>query len=227
MVSGKEVCLNQFAEEASKYYKRYKDGRFYKGRWTRSGEYIEGYWELIERLSTKARCGNGLDKCDLLAILKWGRDERPRACLDMNAAEVVRERTRKADADPNPKDALSEVTRLHSWSITYGSKTLMFMDPENHVALDRKNMAPNLRKLIGSFRDAKSQARSYVKLLDACRWIQRELKANRIPPPQHGPNFPKDSKGHWLLADIQQGIFQYTQEGNCIVSCSNIDASSE
>lgn len=219
----KEFCLCQFAELAYEYYREYKVGKFYEGRLTKSRKHIPGYKELMGRLPAKARRGRGLDKRDLLDILKWGADQRTRKKFEDNKCSFVREQTRKAYCCSDSRQAFLEITKLTGWGLTYGSKTLMFMNPEKYAALDRKNMAPKLQKIIGSFGDGSdSQTQSYLKFLKVCREIQSKLTADLMTSKERVATFTNDSKGRPRLADIQQAIFQCTQEDHCIVPCSHI-----
>ena len=102
----------------------------------------------------------------------------------------------------------------------------MFMEPESYVALDGRHMRPILGALIGVARDGRSpgdirsQLQVYVRFLDICHDIRQQVIA---PLPIHDsvayPNFPEDSERRWVLADIQQAIFQFTKEGNAIIPC--------
>ena len=62
--------------------------------------------------------------------------------------------------------------------------------------------------------------RGYSSFLGTCQYLQDRLYALGTPPPDHGgsyPNFPSALNGRWLLADIQQAIFQFTKEDHFIV----------
>ena len=101
---------------------------------------------------------------------------------------------------------------MRGWGQTYASKTLMFMLPDRYVALDdrmRKRLRPFIRA---------SPVAAYLTFLRLCRFLQRQVTD---APPDHSryPNFPKGPPpGRWLLAEIEQSIFQCTRE-NTITPC--------
>ena len=216
-----DVCLSKFAEMVPEWYERYKNDQ--------NGGYYLGYCSLMNRLPQKAK-SLPLDKQDLLEILEWGRDQRTKGGFQTNQPAYVQKQTGEAFSHSSPENAYLAVRRLANWGLTYASKTLMFMAPDTYVALDRKHMRRGLRQLIGRISDGRgkyelnSQVRGYLKFLGVCRNLQDELKT---PPPVHSqnyPNFPKDPSGRWLLAEIQQAVFQFTKEGNSIVPCNTTPA---
>lgn len=101
----------------------------------------------------------------------------------------------------------------------------MFMNPESYVALDKTHMRKRLKCLHQSIRrirdgDRNSMLKGYLKFLDICRHLQNKVYELEIPPHDPGPdypNYPRNHDGRWLLADIQQAIFQFCKEGNRIV----------
>ena len=214
MAKAQAVCVSHFADVVPKYYAKYQNG-----------DYYQGYCQLMNCLPRKARGLQGLDKKDVLDIFDWGRGRQYKGRFENhkdNTIPIVQTRIREAYKQRNkPERAYRSVTDLRGLGLTYGSKILMFMDPENYVALDGWHMGPMLGALIGVARsDSKrSQVQAYTKFLDVCRDIQRQAIAPVPCHPVAYPNFPKDHKGRWLLSDIQQAIFQFIKEGNSIVPC--------
>ena len=94
----------------------------------------------------------------------------------------------------------------------------MFMDPRRYVALDS-----NILKCMEAILHGSSQE-SYLQFIDICRTLQKQVYALDVPAPVHGaefPNIPKEPDGKWLLADIQQAVFEFAREdkdNNRIVS---------
>ena len=88
----------------------------------------------------------------------------------------------------------------------------MFMNPDKYAILDRTNIHNALKAILPAIQDGngpayrKSQAALYVKFLKHCSDLQHQVKG-----PGPGPN------GEWRIADIQQALFQYAQQGGKIV----------
>ena len=203
-----EVRLAEFAKLVPAYYGKYSQDK-----------YFSGYCALMGQLPPKARQHNCLEKEDLLDILRWGGDDWRFPNWSEQATDTIRDRTKAAFLSIETEDAYRAITELQDWGLTYGSKTLMFMNPARYVALD-SNIRKGLEPLLLSIRDGRgqydrnSQVRGYRKFLKICRSLQEQVKD---PPPRPTPEWPKDPDGRWLLADIQQAIFQFTQEDNAIV----------
>ena len=196
---------------------------FYKNY--EASSYYPGYCCLVSRLSQKGKDEGALDKEDLLAILNWGGNAfRLEAKFQSNKPDDVRRRTKEAYCssvgepltDGDAKSAYEELMKLEGWGPTYASKTLMFMLPDRYVALDDR-MRKRLQPLVGS-----STVTAYLEFRKLCCVIQRQGVGL---PPDHSryPSFPKDPQGQWLLADIQQSVFQCIREGTSITPCFHPD----
>lgn len=194
-----EIRLEDFATVIPGWYEKYK-----------LSDYWSGYFELLDYLPAKAARLGHLDLEDLCAIAVWGGNQngiKQRLCKHNTESEV---QAKTADAIRyfgNPALALGSVLDLKHWGLTYGSKTLLFMNPDHHVALDRW-IRRGLNKVLPPIRDGDrpSMLRGYVTFLDVCRQIQRDVK-------ETGPG----PLGDWRLADIQQAVFQFSQEHGVMV----------
>jgi hypothetical protein len=139
---------------------------------------------------------------DLCDIADWGGNQHgvKQSLQKDNTPSDVREITGKALHNlANPAKAIDAILELNHWGLTYGSKTLMFMNPREHVALDSRIRA-SLRQVLPPIHDGRaSQVRGYVAFLAICRTLKSSVKE-----PGPGP------KGEWLLADIQSAVFQFS-----------------
>ena len=199
-----DVCLTEFAKLVPVWYDIYKDG-----------EYYQEYCRLMDRLPQRADRTKHLGKNDLLRILRWGGDywRFGRRFKHLNKLQDVWGKTGEAYRSEDPETAIRSLLDLKHWGLTYASKTLMFMDPWKYVALDR-HIRRGLNRCLPSICDGRgkpernSQARGYLKFLEVCRYLQDNVTAPAPLP---------DCNGRWRLADIQQAVFQFTKDKNCIV----------
>ena len=161
-------------------------------------KYGEGYVDLLERLPAKVRRDGYLDIQDLSDIADWGGNQRgiKQRMKRRNTPQEVRQATAKAFQHLHePGQAIRTIMELKSWGLTYGSKTLTFMDPTKHAMLDSW-VRRTLRDLPPIYDgDQNSMARGYVAFLDIYRTLQLKV----------GP-------AKWSLADIGQGVFHF---GRC------------
>ena len=187
--------LQAFAAELPKWYVRYME----------RNEYAWGYIELMDRLPQKAEVLDCLDKEDLIAIAVWGGNQRNiREVIENLDGEHIRLKTREALHCSDDRQGLRAITSIaKGWGISYGSKTLMFMDPLKYGILDDKWMrncfCPPLPHTEPGFLD-------FLKQLRKVRTLCHSMEVQGLGP-----------DGHWRIADVQQALFQYAQEGGKIV----------
>jgi hypothetical protein len=102
-----------------------------------------------------------------------------------NTETVVRESTRQAILNlADPVKALSSLHPIKGWGMTYASKTLRFIRPQDYPALDSV--------LQGGI------TKSYTELISICRKVQ-ELASVPGPRPD----------GSWGIADVEMALFQF------------------
>ena len=202
------VHLSRFALAVPEYYNQFKD----------TSKYYEGYCNLMNLFPEKAKQYGYLDMGDLCDIAIWGGNDYGvmQNLCGKNSPDQVKAATRTAYRHIGNGDAgqaLRAVLDLYGWGLTYGSKTLMFMNPDEYVALDShiRNALNNFEE-IRKFRyeNENSAVRGYLKFLEICRYLQSQVKAD---PPFPGPG------GRWRLADIQQAIFQFSKEHGTFRDC--------
>ncbi len=205
------MTLDQFGPEVPKWYEKYQN---------KCG-YYPGYCCLLERLPKKAKRLGHLELEDLQDIADWGGNQHNvrKNLTEGNKPSDVRKRTGEAIlCFDDPRRAILAVTRLHGWNLTYGSKTLMFMNPWKYVALDshiREGLQPYFSNIgIGQY---SAPGIAYPAFLAICRDLQCKVNTPVPDPGPAYPNYPPNPNGPWLLADIQQAIFEFARDGNCIV----------
>ncbi len=190
-----KLSLDEFARVLPFWYEKYK-----------KSPYFEGYRNLLEHLPQKVALCGYLDIEDLCAIADWGGNQHgiKQRLLRHNSASDVQAKTGEAFRYlDKPKWAIGAVLDLQQWGLTYGSKTLMFMNPEEYGALDEWRMRPCLSKVLSRIRngDRASMVRGYVAFLDICRELQSVMEE---PSPE--------SKSAWRISDIQSAIFQFASD---------------
>lgn len=182
------------------WHQRYELSRWYRG-----------YQALLAELPSKAKQFGFLELDDLLAIAKWGGNQHGVSARLMakNSESDVRDKTAEAIRYfHKPKFAIGALLDLDGWGLTYASKTLMFMNPDQYGALD-SNMRRGLKAVIGRMWDGDrgSLIRGYLRFLDWC-----EMLRNATPRPGPGPG------GTWRMADAQSAVFQFCDEGGSVVT---------
>ena len=196
-----EKSLKEFALVLPEWYDRFKT----------ENKYYAGYIELLACLPLKAeRCGH-LDIEDLFAIADWGGNQHgvKQRLGSSNTPQKVREKTSEAISYfHKPARAIGAIMDLDQWGLSYGSKTLMFMNPSSYAILDswiRKSLEQVLPPIYDG--NQNSMTTGYVAFLDICSTLQRDA-IDPFPEPQH----------QWRLADIAQALFQFAQSDGVIVS---------
>ena len=119
--SQETMSLEDFAPRLLDWYIRYME----------RNDYAWGYVELMDRLPWKAKTLGYLEKEDLTAISVWGGNQRniKDRMEKRNHPETIIDKTRNALLCSNDLGAIKAVSTLKAWGVSYGSKTLMFMDP--------------------------------------------------------------------------------------------------
>jgi hypothetical protein len=194
------LTLQQFSGHAVKWYQRYAHSR-----------YFAAYVRLEERLSQKASDKGYIGLADLADIADWGGNQRgiKQRLLRNNSEREVRQATQKAIRHlDNPADALRSMLDIKQWGLTYGSKTLRCISPENYPALDQKLRKAISKALLPTIYDGNisSMISGYLEFLNICRDIERQVRA---PGPRLG--------GVWFLADIEMALFQFAWDGGRLI----------
>ena len=105
----------------------------------------------------------------------------------------------------DPAGAMRAIAGVKHWGTAYGSKTLTFMRPSDYGILDSWiQRALTLVIPTITHGNVSSVVKGYVRYLDCCRELQRNVSA---PPPVATAN------GRWHIADIGQGLFEFARSG--------------
>ncbi len=168
-----------------------------------------------------------MDFSDLVDIATWGSNNNGRNAVGNVTASNSRCDVRlitKLDYDlrAQPANALKAMSVIDGFDEVYASKALMFMDPDNFVAQDNQHMREGLKPYYEAKHIPQSGGKRYAGLLRLCRGLQDTIAGLKIPPPAPSyeyPNIPRGADGKWLLADIQQAMFQFTKKGGSIKDC--------
>ncbi len=162
----------------------------------------------------KAKNVKHLEVKDLQSIAEWGGPERgrPERIEAENNPNSVRTATKKAiEQVHSPEKSLRELLGLKQWGLTYASKTLRFIEPLEHGALDswiRLSLTP----ILWDIKDGKnnSMIRGYSKFLAVCKEIQHT--ANKETNPR--------GIGPWWIADIGDALFEFARANNSLTEKS-------
>lgn len=174
------LTTQEFALQLPRYLEAYQGTRYFRG-----------CADLENAISRKAEQTGCLEKDDLAKIADWGGNQHgvKQRMMAANTDEAIRCATRAAIT--NLSDAIAALSALFpikEWGLTYESKTLRFIRPQDYPALDsilKENVTT-----------------SYTKLISICREIQQEAPAG-------GPR----SGGSWWIADIEMALFMFSKLG--------------
>ena len=184
----------EFAYRLPKYYEEYTKSKYFPA------------WVTLEkRLTKKAAEAGYISLSDLVEIARWGGNQYNRAgkVWRENTEEEVIAKTRHAVRNlDNPRIALEALLKIKQWGLTYASKTLRAISPQNYAALD---------SLLGKHIDECYLSETnvyelYVQFLRLCDQIRDDVSAG-------GPR--KDMS--WFLADVEMALFQFVWDGGEIV----------
>lgn len=175
-------------------------------------EFWTGWNELLARLPAKADDLGYFDVHDLCDIADWGGNQHgiKRRMQSKNTPDQVKRATSLAITQLNdPAGAMRAILGVNHWGVAYGSKTLTFMRPSEYAILDRWWIQRALVHVIPRISDgnARSVAKGYVRYLDCCRALQRNVSD---PPPVATTN------RRWRIADIGQGLFEFARSGGVL-----------
>ena len=174
-------------------------------------EYYPGWIELLDHLPLKAeRCGY-LDIDDLCAIADWGGNQHgvKQRLQSNNTPEHVRKQTSEAISHlDNPSRAIGAIIELNQWGLSYGSKTLIFMNPTNYAILDSW-IRKSLEQVLPPIRDGdrNSMIRGYEAYLKVCSELQQDVS---VPFPM--------TQSQWRIADIGQALFEFARSDGVLVT---------
>lgn len=127
---GTKLTLKQLASQLEHWYQRYTES-----------PYFQQYRSLEIGLSHKASDIGYLEKGDLFWIAVWGGDEERHqlgTLIDINnTSDDVIANTRDAIQQlNNPANALRSLLRINYCGVSYGSKTLRCIRPQEYAAFD-------------------------------------------------------------------------------------------
>ncbi|MDP2729958.1 MAG: hypothetical protein Q8O55_05700 [Dehalococcoidales bacterium] len=171
-----DLTINGFAKELPGWYRKYAGSR-----------YFLGYEELESNLSQKAISQGCLEMDDLAKIAEWGGNQHgvKQRMMAANTEAIIREATQQAILNlADPVKALESLYPIREWGLTYSSKTLRFIRPQDYPALDSV--------LKGAV------TKSYTELISKCRRLQ-ELTSVR------GPR----ADSSWWIADVEMALFWF------------------
>ncbi len=194
------LIVAEFAKHVPEWYEKYTQS-----------EYFQQYTKLERELSQKAISTGYLEKVDLAHIADWGGNQRgvKQRMLRTNTEKWVREASSQAISMlGSPADALKAILSIKQWGLSYGSKTLRCICPQNYVALDQKLRKAISKDVLPAIYDGNvgSMVQGYLKFLNICRNIGQQV---------HTPG-PRPGKV-WFLADIEMALFQFVWEHNSLL----------
>jgi len=195
-----KLTIKQFINELPQHYKQYTQSQYYE-KYT----YLEG------KLSEKARTIGYLEQDDLSEIAEWGGNQRgiKQRMIANNTKEDVIRATKNAIQQINhPAEALRELLiGIDHWGLSYASKTLRFIYPENFSALDQKLRQRIDFAILPKIYDGHidSMIKGYLVFLELCRDIQSDV------------NIPGPRSGKWFIADIEMSLFQFVWNDGYLV----------
>jgi hypothetical protein len=200
MSTKKILTTKEFSREIDNWYLKY----------TKSKYFID-YREMEYRISRKASMHDALTLCDLGDIAIWGgnqhgikqRMEKNNTTNDIKLATLV-----AIDKLNNPAEALRAMFAISHWGLSYSSKTLRFMCPQQYPALDQKLRAAIDKALLPRIYDGNvnSMIKGYGRFIELCNLIKTFVE-------NPGPRL----RGEWFIADIEMGLFQFVSEGGLLV----------
>lgn len=190
------MTIAQFAGALPLWYAKY-------GHWNPNLRKLTAHLECS--ISSKAVNVGYLDMSDLLAIADWGGNQyNIKAKIQaQNTNASIQSMTRQAIQDLNTsnwRSALQSLKRVHWWGLTYSTKTLRFIRPQDHPAFDSL-LRSGIKALSLKGTDA-----SYGRFIDLCTHIRRQA-------PSPGPR----SDGSWWLADVEMALFAFVRNGNHLI----------
>jgi peptidase E len=154
------------------------------------------YFHLEKRLTQKALILGYLEKADLVAIAKWGGNQYNRAgkVQRENTDDEVRKKTKEAIKNlGNPASAFMKMQSIRQWGLSYATKTLRCISPQNYVALDNK-LHQGINRC---YFPSNNEVKRYIEFLNFCQQIRQKVS---VPGPR---------EGEWFLADIEIALFQF------------------
>ena len=194
------LTIKQLADKLPEYYQRYTQSQYY-----------ETYINLESKLSQKAKNMGYLELTDLADIAEWGGNQHAikKRLQAHNSPEEVIFSTKKAIQQmENPAIALRELLLgVNHWGLSYASKTLRFINPQNYPALDQKLRKNIDSSLLPRVYDGHidSMVRGYLIFLSICQEIRSHVIASA----------PRSNT--WFMADIEMGLFQFVWDGGLLV----------
>ncbi len=184
----------EFAYHLPEWYEKYTKSKYFPT------------WVTLEkRLTRKAAEAGYLNLSDLVEIAKWGGNQYNRAGKvgRENTEEQVITKTKDAIQNLNdPRIALKALLNIKQWGLTYASKTLRAILPQNYAALDDRLLQNISRRYLSET----NVYELYVQFLRLCGQIRDNVSVG-------GPR--KDMS--WFLADIEMALFQFVSDGGKIV----------
>ena len=174
-------------------------------------EYWAGWRDLLARLPAKADELGYFDVQDLCDIADWGGNQHgvKQRMQSRNTRDQVKRATSLALKQlDDPAGAMQAIAAVNHWGVAYGSKTLTFMRPSDYAILDRWILRALVHVIPGiTDGNARSVVKGYVRYLDCCRALQRNVSA---PPPVTTTN------ERWRIADIGQSLFEFARSGGVL-----------
>ena len=184
----------EFAHQLPKYYHEYTGSKYFP------------LWVALEkRLTQKAVDVGYLNLYDLIEIAKWGGNQYNRAgkVRRENTEEEVITRTKEAVQNlDDPQSALKPLLNIRQWGLTYATKTLRAVSPQNYAALDSL-LLQNVSK---RYLSEANIYELYIQFLRLCCQIRDNVSVG-------GPR----KNMSWFLADVEMALFQFVWDGGEIV----------
>lgn len=196
---GTKLTLKQLASQLEHWYQRYTES-----------PYFQQYRSLEIGLSHKASDIGYLEKGDLFWIAVWGGDEERHqlgTLIDINnTSDDVIANTRDAIQQlDNPANALRSLLRINYCGVSYGSKTLRCIRPQEYAAFDY-HVRRGCENFLPHMEDKEAEIAGYVGFLELCGQVRKSVA---VPGPR--------PEGLWYVADIEMGLFQFAFEGGTII----------
>lgn len=133
-------------------------------------------------------------------VCEWGGDNRRAGkVIKYNSPETIAKQLRQAHQaclDNDPRGALDEITKLRGLAVSFGSKHLKFLDPEQHVVLD---------SIICASLGFTADETGYLSFRGHCSALLQMLHEQNVMYSGFSPI-------GWRIADVEMAIFNHIRK---------------
>ncbi|MDP3061882.1 MAG: hypothetical protein Q8O40_01530 [Chloroflexota bacterium] len=183
--------IGAFAKALPHWYGRY-------GKWAPGLVALTS--QLEQKVAQETINPGYLNMATLVAIAEWGGNQYniKEQLQSNNTNAYVIAQTRGAIQllrGNGWKLALDRLMQIKGWGLTYATKTLRFICPQDHPAFDSL-----LRRGIVLAPPLAGTPQGYERFIDICRQMQKRTSA---PGPR--------PDGSWWLADVEMALFAFVR----------------